>query len=380
MVLAFAVTGPWATYRYIPGTTLLIPVALGIVLTATLGISVAAKIQPAAKWPVVLFFLFCGLILASVTWTLHREVWFQLAAWWLICFVLFFGTLQFVQNERRLIGLAIACALGALITLPLLSQDTYLYFAPEDRRFTVSGHNANHTGYVLAAAAFLILATLRLVGMPGIARTGLWMSVLLIAAELIMLGTRGAQIAAVLSLVSYFVAPRIEPHWRFAGATILAVAAVLVPLGVLSPLLAWVDTLSSRGTGDLSGRFPLWADALVWIGKSPVVGIGPGSFPTVSQLGMEAHNQILNVLLTAGWLGLILFSALAVSIVVSIVHHKGDVGSILCLMLACFYLPIMSSGHADLIAPMWLALGFTICLAEVSLSADFESKGTPTQN
>ncbi|WMT92647.1 O-antigen ligase family protein [Pelagibacterium sp. H642] len=364
LVLLFAATGPWATYRYVPGTTVLIPVALGMLLSVVSIASLMLRMRPAAVLPAVVLLVFCGLVAASIMWTINVEVWFQITAWWIICFIAFFGCLQFVRGRKRLVGLALACMVAALLTFPFLSQDAYMHVAEESRRFSVDGHNANHTGYALAACSFVILVVLRLLRVHLIVRLVLFAAVALIGIELVMLGTRGAQFSFLLAIAAALLSLKISSNLRLGFAIALGVTAILVPSGLLSPVLAWFDVLSARGTGDLSGRLVLWNDALVWVGRYPWLGIGPGSFPTVNDLGLEPHNQLLNILLTTGLVGMFLFAGLTVSIVLAIQSHAAKLASAVFLILGCFYVPIASSGQIDLIVPIWLALAFAICLSE----------------
>lgn len=151
--------------------------------------------------------------------------------------------------------------------------------------------------------------------------------------SLVMVGvaltfSRGAMLALVVVLALMLAMRYIRPYQLLIGATVLVVAAVAVPayasrIASLDALSALLSDNAAESTSDksiLSRATENAAAALVFI-DHPIIGVGPGLFPTyyqvyAEQVGIdfhgtdrESHNLYLGLGAEDGVIGLIAFLA-----------------------------------------------------------------------
>lgn len=152
-------------------------------------------------------------------------------------------------------------------------------------------------------------------GFRGHART--WLSIY-VAMMVIATGSLTASAAAVVALGGLLVVrPRLDAVQRTPGRTALAT------LALLGAVIGSVAILQhSWNPEDLSGRPALWQVASDHIRESSMLGHGAGSWErlyTTSEIPLaaqrSAHNQWLDVLFAAGWVGAALLIAVAAAMI-----------------------------------------------------------------
>ncbi len=173
--------------------------------------------------------------------------------------------------------------------------------------------NENLLGTVLVAAIpFAYL------GFRGRAAT--WLGVYL-AAMAAATGSRGAIVTAVIAVVvMLLVRPRLDANRQSPARLVVA------GLFLLAGLLASVSIVLRDWDGiSLTGRPDLWRVASEYVARSPLFGYGPGRWEMLySETGEipraaqhSAHNQWMEVLFIAGWVGAVLLLAMVIAMVVS---------------------------------------------------------------
>jgi O-antigen ligase len=174
--------------------------------------------------------------------------------------------------------------------------------------------NENLLGIALAAAIpFAYL------GFRGRART--WFP-LYLAAMAVATGSRTAALAAVITVVALLVVrPRLDAERGTPARA--AIAGLLLAGAVFSSVYV---TQRDWDPSALTGRPALWQVASDYVGDSPVLGYGPekwaglyGSSEIPRDAARSAHNQWMDVLFAAGWVG----AALLVSVLLAVLWTSG---------------------------------------------------------
>jgi O-antigen ligase len=215
--------------------------------------------------------------------------------------------------------------------------------------------NENLLGTTLIAA--LPFAYL---GFTGRARIGL---VLYLAGMAFATGSRGAMAAAVIILGALLVLrPSLDAERpssiRVAAAGTLLIAAILASVYIV--MHDW-----SSAAYPLTDRPALWNVAAEYTQESPVVGYGPdtweslyterGEIPRAAQ--HSTHNQWVDVLFTAGWVGV----AVLVGMIVAMISSAGGARLAVLIALATVFLigigeRAWSIGSIDFVSFSLLAL------------------------
>lgn len=209
------------------------------------------------------------------------------------------------------------------------------------RRLVGPHFSPNHTALYLERSFFLGLALVVMLRRhPGaLARVAAWGALLLVAAALVLTGSRGALLlgapAGLVVFAAFALAPRPALRrwlrWRRRRSELIAVAAV----GIALLALLWQQTrLANIETVVL--RLELWRAAVALWRDHFWAGVGPGgffwSYPAYLTPGaveidqMHPHNVWLEVTATWGVLGLawLILSGLALVNALRRPHRSGD--------------------------------------------------------
>lgn len=167
---------------------------------------------------------------------------------------------------------------------------------------------------------------------------------LLMAAALLLTLTRGAWIAALIG-VALVLLLNLSRRRAFAIGSIAAIAtAALVLVLVLGfapgrtsslggALGSRVQSTTSLDQGTIGDRLSVWSDSVKLLGRRPLLGSGPDSFglvyPSVtsrrSTPGFDkAHNEILQVGVTNGLLGVLAYYLILMAIIVQLWRSRRD--------------------------------------------------------
>lgn len=358
-----AVAAPWATYLQLaPYLTVVTALVMLQVVAVVMLFGAGAKFgAPRFVWLMLVYFC---VLLASITWTLNVEAWANYMYWWIICLITAFASARFLTDAKRIRAVVIGCALGVVIASLLMEVNSNPALF-EQGRFVVHGHNANFTSYVLAGDFYLATLYVSSFRTSRGLRLILLASCILIAVVISLLGTRGALLSIVFVSI-FFVFNRLTTHrLRLLFVFFSVFIAVGFSFGAMAPILIQIDSLSGRSTGDLSGRLVLWGEATGYFLNNPILGIGPGSFAQISTLQVGVHNLFLTILLDAGIVGGLVFTALMVSFAKSLMVRDKIAGSKILLLFLCYWIPIIVSGHWELSPFSWLVVGATYGIAQV---------------
>jgi O-antigen ligase len=121
---------------------------------------------------------------------------------------------------------------------------------------------------------------------------------------------------AAAGLLVYYLLTRSLAKKAFAVMA-LAVSTLLLSLSeTLNSSIAFLSR-SAEGTGDLTGRVPLWKLAATFVQRKPITGYGYQDFWTIANVDYfsselhwtisASHNSYLETLLTLGYVGLCLY-------------------------------------------------------------------------
>jgi hypothetical protein len=182
-------------------------------------------------------------------------------------------------------------------------------------RFTWPGAHPGIAAMYVGVGLLILLAGGR--SLLDLRASGYVFRVALFATALYLGRTRGVEGAVVLALaVMFWWGARTKPLKSYLGVFYYAIAVSLVLVAFRPEIANYV--LRGGTTGNLmslSGRVPLWTDALHLLGDGPrwLVGFGYGSarvlLPTLASWAGTAHNSWLELLLAIGILGPLLLTA-----------------------------------------------------------------------
>jgi hypothetical protein len=150
-----------------------------------------------------------------------------------------------------------------------------------------------------------------------------------LAAGVQLCGSQTALLGCALVLIALFASRRWGASAVGAGALILGLAIVLALPDPPGGEVTATDRAVVSGTAAGSARFATWATAATAVGQHPLLGAGPGRFreatsplrtPTLARaegpdrLFVDAHNVLVELLVTTGLLGTTAFALLTVRV------------------------------------------------------------------
>lgn len=277
------------------------------VIVFLLGRPLALKVDA----PVVLAALFVLWTWVSMLWTPVEDFTRATALLWTNLLVMFVAVYDVIKSRAQLRTVAVGFVVGGVFTVV-----KNLYFGPDvaetavtTGRAILGNANVNYVAYALTTALALVLV------LWG-TRTNTKSSILLLGAAtavlvpgLIATDTRAAQLGALFlgiwALICVF-AKRQPIRWLIA---IVLMASFCLVTGVLDQA-SLVFESGARVTGDWSGRLVIWPMAREIWAENPVVGVGAGAFIVTNELGVAAHNFILQTGTGLGIIGVGLLLAL----------------------------------------------------------------------
>lgn len=364
LVALVALLVPWATYTQLaPWTT---PVsALVFILGAVLLFIFAAKRKKTINYLVFIFANYIGILLLSRFWVIDADNWANVVFWWIICFVSFAGTIWFVRSPkhiRLIVYFSLAGAMIAGVNLQVMTDDWGNILS----RSAVAGHNQNFTAYALSGVIVLALVSSAATRFPAWFRLTLPAFILALLYFQIQLGTRGALLSSA-AVIALHLIHNYTPRFVLFLIPALALAvSLLVSFGYLESYLGYVDTLSDRGSGDLSGRNLIWSEAILYIQQFPFLGIGPGSFALVNLSGVGAHNFFLIILLETGVFGAAIFAVFFLRFFrLFFTMRDSGLGGYLMGSFSAYWFPLVSSGHWETSPFSWMVVALFACLAQM---------------
>lgn len=265
--------------------------------------------RPALWWG-----LFVLWSVISVTWAVDRHRGLQSLTTAVSLFALYLVTVSFAISRRelsRILWLLIAG--GASASAVLIYEFIHVYGGRT--RPTIVVGDAYSNANDLAGALLLPFAF----ALAGIFSRGtlLKRAALLGALALITLGvlltmSRGGLFALTVVMLAYFLS---AGRWKrlLLPVVVIALALLFMPRVFFT---RWEQAPSGRGTG----RLDIWIVGLHVVERSPLIGVGLGSFPAAYQdfagyapvfrgYSYNSHNMFLSVWAETGLVGFVLFLA-----------------------------------------------------------------------
>jgi exopolysaccharide production protein ExoQ len=368
--------GKWsADTAYGEGSAFDRNVLTGLIL---LGVIVLAKRKKrvtaflAANYPVILFFLYCGL---SATWSDHADI--SIKRWFrslgdLVMVMVILTDVDWV-GAFKWVYLRLACLLVPLSILffrwfPALGRS----YSIHDGHVTITGvtDDKNLLGAICTlfalAVTWCVLEALPTRGPGRKWRLIAYGSIIAVALYLIKLADSATATAclieggAILLLTSRPKIYRRPMMTHFIVGTVLGLTAINLFFGS-----ALLELFGRNAT--LTGRTDLWSLCLTLV-TNPLVGAGYESFWLGWRLEKmwhyiagvnQAHNGYLEIYLNLGWIGVVLLVAFLISgyrNIISAVRRGEPAGS---LRLAFFVVALVANcteAGFKMMHPMWIAL------------------------
>lgn len=300
----------WHDQHRVGQVVLLVATALGALTVWR--IEAAQAVASLPRWAALLLGLGFGLGLCSVAAaSLPRFA----ALEWATLFLLMVLGLLLAQQARRAVGafdrwatwLCVALAVVVALKIMMGYLAAIISVGRLDTVLLFEGSFSNRRFFGQAASLLVPLLAYPLLhrGLPGSARTALFVLLATWWMLVIVSGTRGTWMAltvagGVLALVSW----RASAAWLRIQLMALAVGALLFAL-LFVGLPAWIDqgaVLENRmlNPATLNGRELLWSIAWSQIVAHPWLGVGPMHLASIrNDFGAHPHNAILQ--LSAEW-------------------------------------------------------------------------------
>lgn len=368
-VVLIAFFSPRATYlsfaAFVTPVTLCVYVGLSIFLLSIIN----KHANKAISEPEFFFLIYFCVIIFSYTWSLSLQNWYNYAFWWGMAAATFIITSQFCNTLPRLKWVLYGSILGAVIAV--FSMETIVdEWGRTTDRYGIDTLNSNFSAYILSGSVFMIAALSRVIPFGLGTRLSFAAYTIVVVYAEILLGTRGAVISTCAVVVWSLVGTRFSRYVTIVIFIATMFAAVSLSTGLFDYFLLSIDSITSRSTGDLTGRLQIWPDAIEFISQHPLLGIGPGSFVDVGYNHVGAHNVVLTILLDTGLVGLCIMIMFFVSVFSSILKHMDrQVGPFIAMLFAVYLVPIATSGHWEGAPFSWLLVAFTYSLAKAAKMA-----------
>jgi O-antigen ligase len=294
----------------------------------------AAMLLRPANLPALLFLLWLPL-----TAVVSPKPIYTLVSAFTICGCVVFTAYVFAEFKRNdvvLIVLAsttLFCAVSIAVYFIDPEFGHYVYWVNEERFVSprLAGIAGSANNMALISAFGVVLAGLEVRTLHRINRFIVPVVVLICGAALLMTNSRMAlAITAVIVLASLLLRRRRLYALVFAVSAMALLLAVLIPVGQEALLRAISRSGTIGEVTSLTGRTDIWYAAIKLAELKPWMGYGYASSVFVlpehaNQVGFatsHAHNLILQMLLTTGWIGTLLFIATVAGVILRGVVYR----------------------------------------------------------
>lgn len=353
------------------------------------------RFERAFRWAFGLWMLYLGWAYATLFWTNYEP----LTTRGLVAFALVsLGSLGFgagfygarTDGARLLLKhIFVAGVISALfVVVPLpLHLGSYNPLDPS-QRLIIAG---DFTKYVSrpALSAALVLAMTAVMGLRKW-RSRDWMWVFLLVAPILILKTRGPMLWAILAFGLVYLLYRAQAHERVFQVGMLALVAFATYVSYSRGALELLVPFLARGDVDetltLTGRTDLWAALIPEFLERPWLGYGFSAFWSPANLErmeavagfpvVAAHNGFLEELLSTGAVGLLLFMAFWIYVILLATSRgrHGEPLGWLTLLFMVFYLFLNVSTS---LMQSYMEVPFIIVFALLGLMASRSAADPP---
>lgn len=328
----------------------------------------------------ITFFLFVLWNAASYLWSLDGERTFGRISTWFQLAVLVTIVWDVLRTNPQLRVAMQAYVLGACLAVGsaihnYLNEITFVY-----GRYSAMGFHGGSLGLIVAfgipMAWYLTFAKSDDSSLVSRLRP-INIAYLPVAfAGIALTGSRGAMLAALPSLLFVLgTFGRLKPRMR-----VLFLLVTLVGLYHAHQLILPAASYERLGTtyseltggGDLTGRVGLWKAAADMFAEHPLFGVGSGAFKTSVDLGQEAHNAFLSVLVELGIVGLLLFSTVLLIVLYDALRMPRLEAFLAVSLLASWFIGASAIAY-EYHKPTWLLFSFVLIAARYHASCDLGS-------
>lgn len=282
---------------------------------------------------------------------------------------------------------------GLLLLLNFLFELRLGVFTPfdPDYRFTGAEH-ANSQGMT---ASFLLLSGVMLGDAEKSHRRWYYLCAGVGLAFLILTKSRTSFAAAVIAMVAYKkLVLKPSRQLRVAMALVLMGLAAFLALGQAAVEMAGQGAFLGRGSGDavtLNGRIWLWIECRGYIGNRPFLGYGFNGFWSPERMSLisqhqgwvlgDAHSVYLDVALSLGLIGLIVFVGVLVTGLVRARWAFRQSQDVAYAFLYSFLVFFIFHGllESNFVRPGYSAFMFMVVLAAIAYSIEMLSGRTDSE-
>jgi O-antigen ligase len=232
-----------------------------------------------------------------------------------------------------LLATILFCIVSIIVYFAIPEFGHYVYWVNEERYVSprLSGIAGTANNMALIAAFGLVITGLYAREFHQLNRLLVPLSVVFCGAALVMTNSRTPLAMTVVILFATYVL-----NWRRLYAAIFLVSVALLLFYAVLPFGQEFLLKSVSRSGDvgevtsMTGRSQIWYAVLKLIESQPLTGYGYASsvfiLPQhVNEIGFptsHAHNVILQLLLTTGWVGVVLFTLSVIGIIVRASLHR----------------------------------------------------------
>lgn len=269
---------------------------------------------------IILFIMWAAL---SFYWSIDQQLtidkllsFIQLCA--MVCFIWIFA-----PKVKDLDRLMLAFVLGGLLSC-LLTVYNFIFNSDvfnETYRYSANNFNPNHLGIIIALS---IVMSMQIEPKNVIMKLINFIYKPLAIFTVIITGSRTAAVIMASTMLMMFL---LSNKKRF-GQRILLVIILLISASIFFryiPTLT-LDRIFSTGIeitqGDLNGRLEIWSAAFQVFKDNSIIGVGFGAFDVsvvaITTDIIAAHNSFISVLVELGLIGLIIFIALLLLLIIYI--------------------------------------------------------------
>ena len=286
---------------------------------------------------------------------------------------------ELASAEVRVLGLMQAYLLGifvaSLVTLYNFARGTtaaQLEAARgvdrwEESRYSIMGVNENDLGLMLAMSMPLMIY-LVIRAKSNVTRVFLWIQLVACIAAILLTGSRGALLSAVVASAMLPLSLRFMPASQkiaaaLACASAIACAVFFIPAETWGRLLLFSTELTQ---GTLTHRTLIWSAGLSAFREQPFLGVGSGAYAAtvlkVVNVPYVAHNTFLSVLVELGVVGALLLLGLLASLYYTAFRMRGLERRLWVTVLLTWTVGVMALAW-EYRKPTWIMFGLLVAHA-----------------
>lgn len=231
----------------------------------------------------------------------------------------------------------------------------------EESRYSITGVNENDLGLMLAMAVPLMIYLVIRVK-SNVMRAFLWIQLVACIAAILLTGSRGALLSAVVASAMLPLSFRFLPSSQKLAAALACVGAAacaifFIPAETWGRLLLFSTELTQ---GTLTHRTLIWSAGLAAFREHPFLGVGSGAYAAtvlkVVNVPYVAHNTFLSVLVELGVFGALLLLALMASLYYTAFRMRGLERRLWIIVLLTWTVGVMALTW-EYRKPTWIMFG-----------------------